>query len=568
VIPLIGKASELLLFKSNEDQVKAAFFTMPNVEVGSILEYRWTVPLTGIKLHGFSGGPADEYVGSELAMTIPDWKVQQEIFVHREHFYFDPFGIASVEYIVDGERANHLLYTEHLPAGVHVVQSARGDFTLDIRDVPAIRRETDSLPTNSLVYKVGFYFTPYSSPSEYWENEGKRLAKKLDRYAHESSQIKEAVAGIVAATDGPEARARKIYDAVQALDNTDFSRAKSQSERKQLHLRKELKNADQVWNEKSGSGNDLAALYLALARAAGLDVYGVTVVDRGERIFDANYLSVHQLDALLIDLRIDGKEVYLDPGEKLCPFGQLHWSHALAGGIAENVKGLIVTPQNLSKDGITAHNADLTLDPLGNVKGSVKIIMNGPEALRWRQLNLTSSPEEVKHQFNEMLRGLLPQGISGEVDHFQGLESSVTNLGAFVTVAGQLGTMTGKRITIPAFFFNSIPKTQFVNDAKRESAIDLHYAEQVIDDVVYHLPVGFTVEGAPPAVQLPWSNRAALVVQTTSVPGTIEVKQIFARAFVLLDPSEFSSLPDFYRKIATTDQQELILAKGAIATGN
>lgn len=56
VIPLIGKASELLLFKSNEDQVKAAFFTMPNVEVGSILEYRWTVPLTGIKLHGFSGG--------------------------------------------------------------------------------------------------------------------------------------------------------------------------------------------------------------------------------------------------------------------------------------------------------------------------------------------------------------------------------------------------------------------------------------------------------------------------------------------------------------------------------
>ena len=62
---------------------------------------------------------------------------------------------------------------------------------------------------------------------------------------------------------------------MQALDNTDFSRAKTEDERKQLHLKKELKKAQDVWNEKSGSGNDIAALYLALARAAGLQADGL-----------------------------------------------------------------------------------------------------------------------------------------------------------------------------------------------------------------------------------------------------------------------------------------------------
>jgi hypothetical protein len=66
---------------------------------------------------------------------------------------------------------------------------------------------------------------------------------------------------------------------------------------------------------------------------------------------------------------------------------------------------------------------------------------------------------------------------------------------------------------------------------------------------VFHLPDGFTVEGAPPAEQLPWSNQAAVVVKTTSAPGTIEIKQIFARGFVMLDPKEYSSLLGFYRNL-------------------
>jgi transglutaminase-like putative cysteine protease len=571
VIPLTGKAADLLVVKTTKNNVKAAVFNLPSVEVGSILEYRWTRSMSGYR---FADGTVTS-AGGWISARIPRWDVQQEIPVYKARFYFNPFtdtesvsrGTTPV-YEVDGERAANLLYTQRLPAGVKVVVSSKPDFTLDIQDVPAIKHEMDAPPEEASRYQVQFYYSPCISAQDYWENEIKRWSKDLDHFASQSHAIRDAANQITAGTDTPEAKARKLYDAVQALENTDFSRAKSEAEREQLHLKKELQKAEDVWSEKSGSSNDLAALYLALARAAGLEAYGMQVADRSKRIFDPNYLSLDQLDALLVVLRIDGKDIYLDPGQKLCPFGQLHWSHMLAGGMEENARDPVYTPLNLTKDAITARNADLTVKASGEITGAVKVVMNGPAALYWRQLSLTSDPEEVRKQFNESLHELLPQGITGEVDRFVGLESAAANLAVVVKVSGQLGTSTGKRLLLPGFFFSTGAHLQFVAEEKREAAVDLHYAEQVIDDAVYHLPTGYTVESAPQPAQLPWPDHATLIVKTGSASGVIEIRHTFARFFVLLDPKDYPALRDYYQKISTNDQQQLVLVQAAGAGAN
>ncbi len=569
VIPLVGKAEDLLVVKTNQSNLKAAVFNMPSVEVGSILEYKWTIPLTGGKISGVLEDQEDVLSGM-LAGSTPEWEVQQPIYVHKEHFYWNPVsdietmvGGDPISYMVDGERANYLLFTQRLPAGFTTTRSPKNDFTLDIHDVPAFERESNAPPEGAFRYRVRFYRTPYLDPNLYWDNETKRWSGQLDQYASQSSKIRDAADQITAGANTPDAKARKLYDAVQALDNTDFTRTKNEAERKQLHLRRELKKAEGVWSEKSGSGNEIAALYLALARAAGLQADGLKVADRSQEIFDPNYLSLNQLDDLLVVLHIDGKDIYLDPGQKLCPFGQLAWSNTLAGGLQQNANRPVYTPQNGIKDAITAHAADLTLDAHGAVNGTVKILMNGPRALYWRQLSLTTDPEEVKKQFNESLHGLLPDGVVGEVIGFQGLDTSAGYLAAAVKVSGQLGTATGKRMLLPGFFFSTGAHAQFAAEEKRTAAVDLHFAEQVIDDAIYHLPAGYTVEGAPQPAQLPWPDHAALVVKTASGPGVIDIKHIFARAFVLLDPKEYPVLRDYYQKIAATDQQQLVLTAAA-----
>ena len=570
VIPLQGKAEDLLVYKTNQAHVKVAVFNMPSVEVGSILEYKWTIPAVG-KSSGASAFDS-EYYSSALTGNIPEWEVQQPIYVHKEHFYFNPLSeLASevagsgVDYFVDGELAHYLLFTERLPAGVHASRSPKGDFTLDIQDVPAFVSEANAPPESSFRYHVNFYFSPYTTPRDYWENEIKRWAKSVDQYAEQSSSIRDAAAQITSGAPTNEAKARKLYDAVQALDNTDFSRQKTESERQKEHLKSEIKKADDVLKGKSGSGNDLAGLYLALARAAGLQADGVKIASRNKRLFDQNYLSLDQLDALVVVLHLDGKDVFVDPGEKLCPFGQLHWTHTMAGGLEEGLATPAHTPANLTKDAITAHAADLTVDETGNVIGTVQLVMNGPAALHWRQLNLTADSEEVKRQLNEQLQRLLPAGMNEEITGMKSLDAAEGFFQATAKISGQIGTVTGKRVLLPAFLFTSAAQARFVSEEKRDWPVDLHYTEQVIDDVVLHFPKGYTVESAPQAVQLPWPDHAQLVVKVSPDPAknTLDVRHTFQRAFVLLDAREYPALHDYYQKMAANDQQQVVLAPAA-----
>jgi len=575
VVPLTGKVNDLLVIKTTAANVKAAVFNLPSVEAGSILEYRWTVPMTGARFadEGVSSG---DFYASALAGQIPGWDVQQRIYTHKARFYYNPIidlgdnavtGADTGGGRMDDGRYGHLIYTQRLPAGSQVVRSQKGDYTLEIQDVPAFSEESYAPPLDSFRYRVRFYLSPATNAEQFWSSEIARWSKELDQYASQTSAIKSAASEFASGIDSPEAKARKIYDIVQGFENTDFTRVKSESERREQHLKRELKRSEDVLSGKSGSGDQIAALYLSLARAAGLEAYGMKVVDRSRAMFDPNYLSMDQFDSLIVVVKIDGKDFYLDPGEKLCPFGQLHWSHLLTGGIEQGAKQPSYTPPNLSKDAITAHAAELKVDAKGAVTGTVKILMSGPAALRWRQLNLTANSDEVQKQFNESLHDLLPTGLTGEVDKFQGLETATGYLSASVNVNGVLGANTGKRVILPGFLFSQGARPQFVAEEKRETAVDLHFAEQVIDEVVYHVPAGFTVESTPQASQLPWPDHAALVVKTQPGPSAIDIKHIYARGFILLDPKEYPALRDYYRKLAAADQQQVVLAVGT-APGN
>ncbi len=578
VIPLAGKAADLLTIRSYKDHLKAAMFTLPSVEAGSILEYRWTVPVTKGTLSFTVSDSATPLYSSLMAKQTPTWEVQQEIYVHKSRYYFNPFTLlesgdrtvlnntTAFTSLVNGERANNLLFTQHLPAGIQVNRSPKGEYFLELSDVPAIPSEAETPPRESTAYRVVFYYSPYPNADVYWESEIKRVSKKMNHDAEQTSAIMDAARQITVGADTPEAKARKLYDAVQALENTSFTPAGAQL--KQPFMAKELKRAQDVWNDKKGTGNETAALYLALARAAGLEADGLLVADRSLHIFDPNYLSLDQLDALLAVLHVNGKDIYLDPGDKFCPYGQLDWRHSLAGGVEESVKTPVFTPPNSPNDALTAHSADLTVDATGAVTGTVKILMNGPEALRWRQLNLTAGAAEVRRQFDSSLRAVLPPGIASQVDQLHGLDSTATNLSAVVKVSGQLGSIAGKKILLPGFFFPTAGLAELAAGDSRTLPVDVRFAEQVIDDVNYHLPTGYSVESAPQPVQLPWPRRAALVVKTAPGPGVIDIKHIFARAFVLLDAKEYPALRDFSQKADAIDRQQLVLAPGAGAARN
>ena len=575
VIPLAGSGPELLVQSNRQGRTNVRVFTLPNVEVGSILEYRWTLPMGEGTVGGVSNS-RQGYFDSALASAIPYWDVQKDLFIHKEHFYYDPLndlergtgGNQNITHYVNGEIASYLLYSADLPPGAKVAVSPRQDYDLVVQDVPAIAHEPFAPPETGRDFAVRFYYSPYLSGEIYWESEGKKWQKEIDRDAEASGALKSAAAEIAGGAATDEARARRLYDAVQALNNSAFTGGGPRLTI--IGGRTELHPADQTWSAKGGTRNDIAILYLALARAAGLKADAMEIPDRRWRTFDPGFLSLSQLDTDIVILHLDGKDVFADPGEKLLPFGQLRWSHTLCGGLAETGTGVsrgLLTPANLTKDAITAHAANFVVEPGGNISGTVQMVMNGPSALELRQLNLTAGVAAVNQRLAEWLRKLLPATLNAEVAGIKGIDTSEGYLQVTARVTGTLGSVTGKRLLLPAFPFSTNSPEQFASAESRESPVDMHYAEQVIDDVVFHLPPGYTVQSAPQAAQMPWPEHAELVVKVSANANTLDVRHIFARAFVLLDAKEYPALHDYYAKLAVNDQQQVVLGSSS-AGGN
>ncbi len=560
IVPLAGKPDDLLSEKVGDEQIKRKVFTMPSVEVGSILEYRYTISY------------GDDCDNGKCFFVPPDWELQKAHFIHKAHFVFTPIPTLSpsgasasftfMGLLADnhGRIANGIAYARHLPQGAEVKRGMTA-YSVDLTDVAPIPDEEWMPPISTLLYQVNFYYTYVHDLKQFWMDDGKFWSTDVDKFAEPSKAIQNAVNGLISPGDSDLDKAKKLYAAVQALDNTDYSRQKTHSEMKELGI-KQAKHAEDTWTQKSGSSEDIAMLYMAMLRAAGLNAAAVKVVDRNRGIFDAGYLSLNQLDTTLVVLTAGGKQMVLDPGEKMCPFGTVNWRHSGVEGLSQSDKGIMIstTPELTYNDNIVSRTADLTLDAHGGVTGSIQIIMTGQESLHWRQASLRNDESELKKLFDrEDLEGVVPEGVEAHIDHFLGLDQPGQNLMAVVKVNGTLGAATAKRLLLPGLFFETRTGAPFVKEETRLEPVDMHYAERTNDDVIYHLPAGMTVEGAPQDASVPWQGHAVFILKSKAGSDQIEIQSTLARAFSRAKPEEYQDLRSFYQKVSAAEQAQVVL---------
>ncbi len=539
IIPLIGKPEQLLSVKTGGLDIEEKIFNMPSVEVGSIIEYSYDL--------------SSPYLG------WPRWEVQKDYFVHKEHFEF----LAPSDVPSDGTT-----YWARLPSSVAVKSGFNGFYKLDISDVPPAPNEDWMPPGGSLLYMVNFhYWTPFNTgtigadPKAFWSYEAQFWSTAVDDLTAPSKELKQVADQLASSSDSDLEKARKLYVAVQALDNIDFSRAQTHSERKKLKM-KSAWRLEETWKQKSGSKDELAWLYLALLHSEGLTAYAVEVVDRDKGAFDQTVVDPDEFDSTLVILESDGKQILLDPGDKMCPFQTVNWRHSLASGIGQSAKGpsFTTTPAQQYANNTVKRAGILTLDGKGGVAGQIQIAMTGQEALRWRQSALENDLSEVKKQFDEELVIIVPDGVQAHIDRFEAIDDSNANLIAVVNVDGTLGVSTAKRLVIPSFFFETRGRIPFVNEEKRLTPVDMHYGERVTDQITYRWPAGVTVEGAPQDANISWPNHALFVAKSLIQANQITIAQTLTRAFTVAKPDEYPDLRGFYQKVAAADQAQLVLA--------
>ncbi|MGI4827271.1 MAG: transglutaminase domain-containing protein [Janthinobacterium lividum] len=555
VIPFTGKPYLKTMVKAEGMKYQAKVFTLPDVEVGSIIEYRY----------------ATRY--SDYAYEAPDWYIQGDLFLKAAHFSWYP---TTRDLQDERGEINTISWFPILPVGAKIQHqelpaTTSNDrhqqiYDLVVKDIPPQPKEEYMPPIASYSYRVLFNFSSYRTPDEFWKGEGKNWSKRADSFANPNSALTKATQTITEGANTPEEKLQKIYAAVMGLENTDYTREHDAREDKANGLGK-MNNAIEVLEHKRGNSTQITELFAGMARAAGMSADLMLVPDRSKHMFVQNWLTLHQFDDVIAIVNVSGKDEYLDPGSRYCAYKHLAWEHTFVKGIREKDGATVFneTPGDTYLDNKTSRVANLSMDKEGQIAGKLNFTYTGATALRWRQDALRGDEESTKHDLKTSIENMLPKTLEVKVLEVKNLDSYEKPLDVTYEVKGTIGSPTGKRLVIPADLFLSDSSATFPHD-KRELAVYFEYPRLVQDALRINFREGFAVEAVPTTAKFDLPKEGTYTMAVTSTPTSFTTRRTFAFNQIFVLQPEYSQLRSFYSQFESNDQQSVVLRAAPATT--
>jgi hypothetical protein len=556
IIPFTGKPYLKVIEKAQDTKYQERIFTLPDVEVGSIIEYRYATRI------------------ADSIYEAPDWYIQGGLYVKSAHYAWYP---TDKDLQNSKEQSiNTITWFPILPEGAKVErrdiphttfgQGPVQYFELTIKDVPPTVKEAYMPPIASYSYRVLFNFTAERTAAEWWKDEGKDWSKRMDSFADPNSELRAATQAAIAGATTDDQKLQKIYAAVMALENTRYTREHEQREDKAEGEGK-IKTAADVLSRKRGSAVQLTALFVGMARAAGLKTYFMLVPDRSKRLFTPAWLNLGQFDDTIAIVNVDGKERFFDPGWRYCAYGHLAWEHTFVRGLREVEKGTDFgeTSGDDYKTNRLTRIANLNMDAKGQLTGSIKLTFEGAAAVEWRQWALTGDDESLKHGLRTHLEEMVPKSLEVKVDQITNLQNYEQPLEVSYQVTGTMGTPAGKRMVMPSDLFVGGASATFTDD-KREQAVYFNYPEYRQDALRVNLPEGFSVEAVPETAKFALASDALYSLSVVQDAGGFTTRRNHASNMMLVMPKDYDGLRKFYSQLEGKDQERVVLKVPPAAT--
>lgn len=534
-------------------------YRLPQPEVGSILEYRYKVQL-------------------ENHVQPPVWTLQRKYYVRKAHFEWHTLQ-GPLHSLASGEIAHPIdmiFYVMDLPPGVEVerVKSEDGrsqsEFKLDAANIPPIPNEEAIPPESSFAYRVRFYFAHNTSTDEHWRDEfwkeaGDRWSDAENRFVEPVYYLKRTVSELIAPTDTPEERLRKLYAAVMRLNNLSVDRDQGKMEASQV-VPVAAPNANDILDQGRGVNDQINSVFLSMARAAGFTAYAMRVSNRDKWIFDPDYLTMGQFDDDITIVELDGKELFLDPGTRFCPFGHLDWRHAAVMGIRQTKNGTEIaqTPPEPVDAGEIERIANLTIDAQGQAAGTVKLTYLGTSAIDWRQVGAIYGEAEIHKRIAEQLEQTLPAQMevgTVSVDHLAEFEEPLVIV---ANVRGPLGSIDSAQIRVAADLFEARSTPHFRPET-RELPVYLPSREYIRDAIRINFPQSVHVVSIPANLDLDLKEAARYKLSAESTATSVTIRRDYALGRIDYAVPYYRDVRAFYLKLAAKDQDSIVFERSSAA---
>lgn len=541
-----GKAFDKTIVKAKGLKYLAKTFTLPDVQVGSIIEYFYTHDL------------------SENLIFDSHWILSQDLFTRSAKFSLKPFTS-------DYQQFTCRWTWQGLPAGGQPPKEGADHIVrLEVQNIPAFQTEDFMPPENEVKARVDFIYsedTYEPDVDKYWRKTGKKLNEHMESFIGKRKAMEQAVAQIVSPNDSQEQKARKIYARVQQIRNTSYEVHKTEQEQKRSK-EKDVTNVEDIWKRGYGDGFHLTWLYLALTRAAGLESYGVWVSDRSNYFFDKRTMDGRKLDANVVLVKVNGKDVFCDPGAAFTPYGILPWTETGVHGLRLDKDGgtWIETSLPASADSRIERKAKLKFDEsTGGLEGTLSVSFTGLEGWQRRVEERNEDDAAKRKYLEDEVKECIPAAIELELTNKPDWTNSDTPLVAEYTLkVPGWASAAGRRALMSVGLF-SAPEKHLFDHANRVHPIYFEYPFQKVDDVTVELPLGWQVSSTP-AAQKEDGHVVGYTLDVDHDAGSLHWKRTLNVDLVLLDSKYYGALRNFFQVVRTGDDAQIILQPAAATT--
>ena len=368
---------------------KVKSFALPAVEVGSIVEYRYT-----------------EYVDRPSLMYVA-LQFQRDFPVRKATISLWPIDLQGSSY-----RMYFIPFNCNPP---QMTRDPNGYFSSTLENIPAFREEP-MMPgePNVRPWALATYRDDENrKPDKYWQKVGKKAYDDLRLSLKANDEMKRAAMTATAeATTDPDrvvALIRFVQSSVRGLFSSSVTDAERANVMKDLEKGK-LRTSQQVLKSGVGTSDEMNTLFAALASAVGLDARPAFVADRTGSIFDPGLADLYFLPNIDMAVQIGGTWKVYDVSTRHLAPGMLSWrEEGMAALISDPKKSFFEkVPLSPPEASASTRASTFSLSADGTLEGDVVETHTGHRAGERRLGMLGDSSVKRDETLKDSLRSAFP----------------------------------------------------------------------------------------------------------------------------------------------------------------
>ncbi|MDO6490680.1 MULTISPECIES: DUF3858 domain-containing protein [unclassified Cellulophaga] len=523
----------------------AVKFAFPNVKVGSIIEYEYT--LLSPFIYNFKGWEFQSNIPkiySEFNAKIPgNYKYNRSLI-----------GFLKLDINESKKEKNCFNVGFAYAAECEVLKYA-------INDIPAfdLDEEFTLSPLNylsridfELASTVSFNIGKVHNYTASWEDvdkefkKDKNIGRQLTKKGFFEKNVPESLL-----TEGDSlTRAKNIFNFVK--DRFTWNNKYG------IYRDIRVKSA---FDNKTGNIGEINISLINLLNSAGLKTDLVLLSTRSNGLPKKSHPVISDFNYVIAKTVIGGKTYLLDASDKLMPFGMLPYR-------ALNYQGRVMDFKNDSYwETITPEEdnqlyvlANLALDPESHkITGSYNEMNSGYLAIeRKKVLNSTTEDDYLNDKEKEI-------GASAEIDEYNLVEEQSNEKRTVENFSYTNNTILDQNtLYINPFLVKSFDSTNPFTAEERKYPVDFGFKRTYTYAAKITIPTEYTIEEIPKNINLSLPNkggRLQMLVNSKSNLITVSFKLIINKE--QYSPNEYFSLKELFKQVTNAQNNSLIVLKKA-----